>query len=154
MTRSSECRFALSAGGAIENSGNLAIVDSVISGNRAGALSGPGAVASDAQAGGVQSSQGTLTILRSRVDDNEALAGAPIGRYADAGGIFSAQSPTTIRDSEVADNRSQLAAALPVGVTFSGGLHVDERVDFAITDSLIASCSPAPRPRPGARMGG
>ena len=128
------CEFALAAGGGIENSGNLAIVDSSISGNHVGALSGPGASASDAQGGGVQSSQGTLTIVRSRIDDNDALAGARIGRFADGGGIFSAQSPTFIRDSEVAGNRSQVAAALPAGVevvALAGGIRLTDQVPTA-----------------------
>jgi hypothetical protein len=173
-----ECPFALAAGGGIDSWGNLTVTDSEISENRVGGASGPASLASDAEGGAIHSQVGSLTVLRSRIENNRATAAAPNGRFADAGGIFDIDGAFIMRDTHVTGNRADLAAAFPAGidllavaggvhlaeqvptaaiarsqitgnstsmtntvgdaVTFSGGLHVDRRVDFAIADSLIA----------------
>src|SRR3954452_2092635 len=131
-----ECPFALAAGGGIDSWGNLTVADSVISANRAGALSGPASLASDVEAGGIHSLIGTLDVRRSRIAGNQALAAAPNGRFADTGGIFAIDTPFTLRDSEVTGNRAQLAAGLPDGIeseqlAIAGGVHIADQVPTA-----------------------
>src|SRR5512142_2017653 len=77
------CPFAWAVGGGIDSWGNLTLTDTTISHNRAGAASGPASLASDAQAGGIQSWLGALTLVRTSVDDNVAVAAGPNGRFAD-----------------------------------------------------------------------
>jgi hypothetical protein len=139
------CPFALAAGGGIDSWGNLTVIDSTISDNRAGALSGPSSLASDAEGGAIHSLVGSLSVLRSRISDNQALAAAPNGRFADAGGIFSIDSPFIMRDSHITGNRANLAAAFPAGIdmlALAGGIHLADQVPTGeITRSAITGNS-------------
>jgi hypothetical protein len=139
------CPFAQAAGGGIDSWGTLTITDSTISGNRVGSASGISTLASDAEAGGIHSLIGSLTILRSRIDNNRATASAPNGRYADAGGVFAFDAPFTMRDSSISSNTANLAAGLPSSVeqeAHAGGLHLADSVPSAtIARSAITNNS-------------
>ena len=93
--------------------GNLTLIDTMVSHNRAGAASGPASLASDAQAGGIQSWLGALTLVRTSVDDNVAVAAGPNGRFADGGGVFLDGGSFSMSGSSVSHNSASLAASLP-----------------------------------------
>ena len=135
------CPFALAAGGGIDNWGALAVTDSTISDNRVGSASGLSTLTSDAEGAGIKSQIGSLTILRSRIEDNRATATAPNGRFSDGGGIFALDAPFTMRDSHVGGNQAKLAAGLPGSVeqaAIAGGIHIAGSVPAAgIAQSVI-----------------
>src|SRR5262249_43099871 len=141
--------FAMAIGGGIDNWGTLTIADSIISDNRVGSASGISTLASDAQGGGVSSTIGALTIVRSRIEDNRATATAPNGRFAGNAGIsvgailfHNHTGPFVLRDSRVTGNVALLDAALPSSVylaAIGGGVHIGDAVERAeVTRSLIA----------------
>jgi hypothetical protein len=142
-----DCPFALAAGGGIDSWGTLTITDSTVSANRIGTASGLSTLASDAEGGGVSSRIGPLTILRTRIEGNQATATAPNGRFAEAGGVFAFDAPFVMRDTNVVANNASLAAALPNSVDLlanAGGIHIADTVPNAqITRSLIADNSVA-----------
>ena len=131
MPCGSGCPFALAAGGGIDSWGSLTLVDSAVTDNVAG---GPGT--SDATAGGINSARGGLTLRRSVVARNRAVAVAPYGRFAEGGGMIVSSRPwfaggdprstsLSIDDSAILDNRADLSAAFPADVeqiAQSGGL--------------------------------
>jgi len=132
------CPFALAAGGGIDNWGTLTLVDTTVSHNRVGAVSGPASMASDAEAGGIKSWQGALTLVRSSVDDNIVIAAGPNGRFADAGGVFVEGGTLWMVGSTVSGNSGTLAASLPDSVdmaALAGGIHVGGGVPATIRDS-------------------
>jgi hypothetical protein len=121
------CPFAWAIGGGIDSWGNLTLMDTVVSHNRAGAASGPASLASDAQSGGIQSWLGALTLVRTSVDDNVAVAAGPNGRFADSGGVFLEGGSLSMSRSSVSHNSAALAASLPDSVdlaAIAGGLHI------------------------------
>lgn len=134
------CPFAWAVGGGIDSWGNLTLTDTVVSHNRAGAASGPAGLASDAQAGGIQSWLGALTLIRTSVDDNVAVAAGPNGRFADGGGVFLDGGSFSMSGSSVSHNSASLAASLPDAVdmaAIAGGLHIGGGVAATIRNSLF-----------------
>jgi hypothetical protein len=132
------CPFAWALGGGIDSWGNLTLMDTVVSHNRAGAASGPASLASDAQSGGIQSWLGALTLVRTSVDDNVAVAAGPNGRFADAGGVFLEGGSLSMSGSSVSRNSATLAASLPDSVDLAaigGGLHIGGGVAAMISNS-------------------
>jgi hypothetical protein len=132
------CPFALAAGGGIDSWGNLTLMDTSVSRNRVGAASGPANLASDAQAGGIQSYLGALTLVRAAVDDNVVVAAGPNGRYADGGGVFLDGGSFSMDGSSVSHNSALLAASLPDSVdlaAIAGGLHIGGGVAATIRNS-------------------
>jgi hypothetical protein len=117
MSCGAACPFALAAGAGIDSWGRLTIVDSTIADNVSG---GPGT--SDADAGGINSAQGGLTLKRTVVARNRSFAVAPYGRFAEGGGIVVTAKPFfvggdrpatlfTSDDSVVERNRAELSTA-------------------------------------------
>jgi hypothetical protein len=111
----SACPFALAGGGGIDNWGRMTLINVVVSDNRAG-----GPVTSDADAGGIYTPQGHLTLRHSVVTRNRAVAPRPYGRFAEGGGINVASSPfflrprrristLTIDASRISENAATLA---------------------------------------------
>ena len=136
------CPFAWAIGGGIDSWGTLTLTDTVVSHNRAGAASGPASLASDAEGGGVKSWQGSLTLVRTSVDDNVVLAAGPNGRYADSGGVFVEGGSLSMVGSSVSHNSATLAASLPDSVDMSavaGGLHIGGGVAATIRNSLFVA---------------
>jgi hypothetical protein len=136
------CPFARAAGGGIDTWGALTVSDSTISDNRVGSASGISTLTSDAEAAGIYSHRGALSILRSRIEDNRATATGPYARFADGGGIFVLDAPFNMRDSRVSGNHAKLTADLPSSVeqsAIAGGIHIAASVPTAeITNSVIA----------------
>lgn len=86
------CPFALAGGGGIDNWGRLTLSNVIVSHNRAG-----GSLASDADAGGIYTPQGHLTLRHSVVTDNRAIASRPYGRFAEGGGVDISSTPFFLR---------------------------------------------------------
>jgi hypothetical protein len=138
------CAFAQAAGGGIDNSGALTILDSTVSGNGAGS---PAGVASDADGGGIATFAGSLTLVGSLVSNNTAEAVAPDGRYAEGGGIFMSDGTAlTIRSSAVTSNATVLQNTFPYSLgggqtldmsSNSGGIHFGDDVTATIDSTHI-----------------
>jgi hypothetical protein len=131
------CPFALAKGGGIDTAGPLTLKNTVVSDNSAGG------VASDAVGGGISVwDTGSLTVARSRVTGNRAVASKPNGRFAEGGGIFVGDGVTlAIRDSSIDDNDLKLESDLPYFVEGAdpidmsangGGVHAGPGSDVAI----------------------
>jgi hypothetical protein len=121
------CPFAEAAGGGINSWGDLTLNRVVVRDNRVGSASGLSDLASDANAGGIMSRVGTLTIRRSQITHNTAAAVAPNGRFADSGGVFVESGAVHLMGDTVSGNRAMLSAALPSNVelvALAGGMHV------------------------------
>ena len=88
----SACPFALAGGGGVDNWGSMTIINTAVSDNRAG-----GPLTSDADAGGIFSPQGHLTLRRSVVTGNRALVSRPHGRFAEGGGVDISSTPFFLR---------------------------------------------------------
>jgi hypothetical protein len=132
------CPFAWAIGGGIDSWGKLTLTDTVVSHNRAGAASGPASLASDAEAGGIRSWLGALTLVRTSVDDNAAVAAGPNGRFADGGGVFLEGGSLSMTGSSVSHNTALLAASLPDSVDLAavaGGIHIAGGVAATIRNS-------------------
>ncbi len=135
---SGSCPFALAAGGGIDSWGNLTLTDTTVSHNLVGAASGPASLASDAEAGGIQSWLGALSLIRTSVDDNVVVAAGPNGQFADGGGVFLEGGSLSMIGSSVSHNSALLAASLPDTVDMAavaGGLHIGGGVAATIRDS-------------------
>lgn len=126
-----ECAFAGARGGGIDSWGALTLVDTTVSDNEASGL------ASDANGGGINIwDTGSLTLVRSRIIGNRAIASVPDGRFAEGGGVFTDPgTELTIRDSVLNDNTARLTSTLPFFVDGAdpidmnangGGLHVGD----------------------------
>lgn len=148
------CRFALAAGGGIDNWGTLALVHTRVSDNQAG-----GPLNSDANGGGVFSGGGSLTIDHSVVKGNRATSVPPHGRFAEGGGVFVSAGALTVRGSLVDGNAAALTSTLPafVGDTLidmnahAGGIHVGDDVPTtidatAITGNMVSAHDPVGEP--------
>ena len=109
------CPFALAGGGGIDNWGSMTLTNTIVSDNLAG-----GPLTSDADAGGIYTPQGSLTLRRSVVTRNRAVASSPYGRFAEGGGINIASTPffleprrristLTIEGSRISGNAVTLA---------------------------------------------
>jgi hypothetical protein len=88
----SACPFALAGGGGIDNWGRMSLIKVVVSGNVAG-----GALTSDADAGGIYTPQGHLTLRHSLVTQNRAVASRPYGRFAEGAGVNITSTPFFLR---------------------------------------------------------
>jgi len=140
----STCPFALAGGGGVDNWGLLTMANTTVSNNESG-----GPVASDADAAGIYSEQGSLTLLNSVVTGNRSSASRPNGRFAEAGGVFvssiafytDAQRPAgqfTMTGSRVTDNSAGLSTGFSSDVEAhaqSGGVLVGGNDDCSQPDS-------------------
>ncbi|MEO7061129.1 MAG: hypothetical protein ABI083_15510 [Lapillicoccus sp.] len=139
-----ECPFALAGGGGVDNWGLLTLANTVVSDNKSG-----GPLASDEDAAGIYSPQGSLTLLNSTITGNRAAAVRPNGRFAEGGGIIvatrafftNAQRPVasfTMTGSRVTDNAAYLSAGFPSQVQSqaqAGGLLISGDDDCSQPDS-------------------
>jgi hypothetical protein len=128
------CPYAQAAGGGIENSGKLTLTNTTVSDNRVGSIAGLSTLASDADGGGIEDLAGSLTIVKSTINGNQASATPPNGRFANAGAIDAAAGVVTISDSSVMHNSASLVASWPDSVQTSavaGGIHIEAGVSFA-----------------------
>jgi hypothetical protein len=135
--------FALAGGGGIDNWGAMTLSNTTVRDNQVG-----GAVASDANAGGIYSEQGSLSLGSSTVTGNQASASAPNGRFADTGGVFAEFGTTlSVDNSLIGDNSASLAASMPSDVasgtaTIGGGIHIGGGVHAAtIKNSTVSGNS-------------
>ena len=136
------CPFAIAAGGGIDNWGSLTLTNASVTDNLVGSASGPSDLASDADAGGIVSWQGSLTVIDSTISGNQASATAPNGRFAEAGGIFALGGSLTITNSAVTDNHASLEASLPDSVDLAaigGGMHIGGGVSTATISGTTIS---------------
>jgi hypothetical protein len=121
-----QCPFAPALGGGIDSWGTLTLASTTVSDNSVGSSG----LASDADGAGIYSDQGSLTLIKSLVSGNRAVAAAPNGRYAEGGGInvgfpFAAPSGTdavTVMNSIITGNSASLASHFP---SFFGGMFQD-----------------------------
>lgn len=137
-------------GGGINNAGALAVTNTRITDNVAGATASDPSVANYAAGGGIFSvgSQATLTLRHSVVSGNRAAVNPPNGRNTDAGGIANFGGALTIEDSVVGGNRSEVEAAV-FSSFFSGafteanagGLYLAPSSSTTITRSRISGNS-------------
>ena len=88
----SACPFALAGGGGIDNWGSMTLTNTVVSNNRA-----DGPITSDADAGGIYTPQGHLTLRHSVVTRNRAVASRPYGRFAEGAGVNITSTPFFLR---------------------------------------------------------
>ena len=117
-----QCPFAPAWGGGIDTWGSLTLVDSAVTGNAVGAAAGLPGIVSDADGAGIYSRQGSLTLISTDVSDNDAIATAPDGRYAEGAAIFAGYSGfgpnggrdvVTVRNSVIAGNIARLTSDFP-----------------------------------------
>jgi hypothetical protein len=139
------CPFARAAGAGIANSGTMSLTRTVVSRNRADA-----GVGSDAAGGGIHSELGSLTLDRSVVAGNRAVATPPNARFAEGGGVFvdTGSGPLTIKGTVISGNRSDMTSTLPIfaadGETVidmnasAGGVHVGDGVSTLVDRAVIA----------------
>ena len=127
------CAFAFAGGGGVDNWGVLTIANTLVDNNESG-----GAVASDADAAGVFSAQGSVTVSNSVIRGNRAAAVRPNGRFAEGGGLYVSTSPffvnaqrpagtLTMTGSRVAGNAADLSTGFPSDVEAhaqAGGLFI------------------------------
>jgi hypothetical protein len=147
MACASACPFALAAGAGIDSWGPLTVVDSTIADNLSG-----GPLTSDADAGGIHSAQGGLTLKRTVVSRNRAVAVPPYGRFTAGGGIIVTSRPFFVggdrpptafvgQDVVVEDNRADLSSAFSSDVEShaqSGGILIGG--DDDCTDQPASGC--------------
>ena len=116
------CAFAFAGGGGVDNWGVLSIANTVVDNNQSG-----GAVASDADAAGVFSAQGSVTVSNSVIRGNRAAVVRPNGRFAEGGGLYVSTSPffvnaqrpagaLTMTGSRVTGNAADLSTGFPSDV--------------------------------------
>jgi hypothetical protein len=130
------CTFAWALGGGIDTWGSVTLTNTRISNNLAAG------VASDADGGGIHIwGPGSVALHSCAVDDNEAIASVPNGRYAEGGGIFGQQGiQLTIDGGEVNGNVASLTSTLPFEVpdgtldmnANGGGVHTGDGSTLSI----------------------
>jgi len=128
------CPFAFAGGGGIDSWGTLTLENTTVSANRVGSASGLSALASDAVGGAITSRLGPLTITGAVVQDNQASATGPNGRFAEGGAIMAFGGTLKVRDSSITGNTAALEASLPNSVEMvanSGGMHIAGDVTVA-----------------------
>ncbi len=140
------CPYAYAAGGGIDSSGTLTLVNTTVSHNLVGAATGlSDDVSSDAEGGGIMSFLGAVTIRHSAVVDNAVAAAAPNGRFADGGGIFLSSGSLVMDDSSVSGNSATLSSSWPDSVdvlAIAGGIHLGDSVKSGrITGSTLSNNS-------------
>ena len=133
-----DCSFA--SGGGIYNEGSLTLVNTRVTGNRAG----PGAATVFANGAGIENTRrGVLTVERSVISGNSAVASADSGLGADSGGI-DANGTVSITDSTVSDNSASLvtsSSAPDDHVAIAGGIHVEDFATATITRTIVSGNS-------------
>jgi hypothetical protein len=133
-----DCSFA--GGGGIFNEGSLTLVNTRVSGNRAG----PGLATVFASGGGISNSgRGVLTIERSVISGNSVVPSADTGLGAAGGGIddFGAMA---ISDSMVSGNSATLvssSAAPDDHVAIAGGIYVEDPATATLTRTVVSGNS-------------
>jgi hypothetical protein len=149
------CRFALAAGGGIDNWGDLTLVRTRVSDNQAG-----GPFNSDADGGGIYSGAGSLTVDHSVISANRAVSVPPHGRFAEGGGLFVGAGTLTVRGSILSGNRAALTSSLPAFAdadtlidmnAHGGALHAGDGVPTtidhtAITHNSVSASDPGGAP--------
>ena len=122
-----QCPFAPAWGGGIDSWGVLTLVHSAVTANSVGAAHGLPGIASDADGAGIYSRQGSLTLIRTVVSGNDAMAAVPDGRYAEGAAIFAGyvgfgpkggSDVVTVQKSVIAGNSARLTSDFP---RFFGG---------------------------------
>lgn len=117
-----QCPFAPAWGGGIDTWGHLTLAHSAVTGNGVGAVAGLPGIVSDADGAGIYSRQGSLTLISTDVSDNDAIATAPDGRYAEGAAIFAGypgfgpnggSDVLTVRNSVIAGNTARLTSDFP-----------------------------------------
>jgi fibronectin-binding autotransporter adhesin len=139
-----DCPYAEADGGGIDTSGSLTLDRVVVSNNRS-----DGPLTSDADGAGIYSHQGDLTIRRSVIAHNAAVAVPPNGRFAEGGGMFVKSGTLSIDGTSINDNTASLTSTLPsfAGTELiemnahSGGLHVDNDIPTTIRHTKITNNS-------------
>ena len=137
------CPFAEAAGGGIGDEGNVTLVRTAVTGNRAS-----GGTTSDADGAGIWIAHaGTLTMRDSTVSGNLARTSDPNGRSTDGAGIFAVQQATvTLSDSSVSANTASLSSSFPFDLgggnflevsAHAGGIHLSDGDTTVISDSHI-----------------
>ena len=134
------CPFAGAVGGGIAGWGTLSLEHTTVRDNSAGGR------ASDSDGGGIYF-QGSLTIRRSSIEGNRAVASPPLGRYAEGGGVFLGDDGRlVVESSSVSGNKAVLTTdfpyLLPDGTPIdtlanSGGIHVGDGASIQIDSSHI-----------------
>ena len=132
-------------GGAITSFlGPLTIRRSVIHGNQASAT-GPNA--RFAEGGAISASGGTLTATNSSVTDNSAALAASLPNSVELlanGGAIHVAGDVSIaktRNTTISGNSVSMTNDVGDAEAFSGGIHVDIDVDFAMSNSVVADNS-------------
>jgi hypothetical protein len=129
----SACPFALAGGGGIDNWGQMALQGVTVSDNQAGGL-----LTSDANAAGIYTEQGSLTLHHSVVARNRTVAPHPYGRFAEGGGIYVSSNAwftkprrrtgtLTIENSIVSGNSAALSAGFGTDIeahASAGGIFI------------------------------
>src|SRR5262245_50578864 len=136
-----DCPYAEADGGGIDNWGTLTLDRVAVVHNRSA-----GPVTSDADGGGIYSHQGALTIRRSAIDDNSAVAVPPNARFAEGGGIFVREGTLRIDASSLNGNTASLTSTFPSFAgddlismnAHAGALHADDGVPTTVEDTTIA----------------
>jgi hypothetical protein len=133
-----DCSFA--SGGGIFNEGNLTLVNTRVSGNKAG----PGLATVFANGGGIANSQrGVLTVERSVISGNSATPSPDSGLGAAGGGIddFGAMA---ISDSMVTGNAATLVSSSSAPddhVAIAGGIYVEDPATAMVTRTAVSGNS-------------
>lgn len=151
-----ECPFSYGLGGGIDSWGRLTLLDTTVSHNRVGPYSGEKGIVSDAVGGGIYSDQGGLTLTNCLVSDNQSVASAPDGRYAEGGGVevgvplyvpvaTSYAAPVTLEHSAIIANEAVLTSHFPYSyrgtqiapVANTGGIFTRTDAVTTINDTQI-----------------
>jgi hypothetical protein len=117
-----KCPFAFAGGGGIDSHGNLTLVNTIVSDNKAFTDTG------FAGGGGIRQTEGSLTLRHSVVTRNESVVTPPYGQYPYGAGIIvdGGSGAIVISDSVISDNRVSMTSVYPVGaLTNSTGAALD-----------------------------
>jgi hypothetical protein len=139
-----DCPYAEANGGGIDNGGTLTLDRVVVANNRS-----DGPVTSDADGAGIYSHQGALTIRRSVIARNSAVAVPPNGRFAEGGGIFVSAGTLAIEASSIDGNAASLTTTLPSFAgsdlinmnAHAGAIHVSNGIPTTIKHAKITGNS-------------
>ncbi len=137
------CPFAGAFGGGIYNGGDLTLVHTTVSDNRA-----IGPIASDSDGGGIFNlAGGSLAVRSSVLERNIASVSDPNGRFAEGGAIFAGDGErVAITNSDISGNRASLSSSFPYFISRdatlaiaanSGGIHVGNGGALTIENTTI-----------------
>jgi len=143
------CPGAFAGGAGIESHGNLTLVNTIVSDNRAVTDTGY------AGGGGVRQIEGSLTMRHSVVTRNQSVVTPPHGIYPWGAGVIvdGGSGAVVISDSVISDNTVSMTSVYPVGPgTGASGaaLDFDEShtgpvtvTDTRITGNIVSGSDPA-----------